>query len=67
MVTGIYSLLTHPQPFWGTAHAVIFGWLGSGEEKLAPVDYEVARAACTVVLMVLFSTRAVKTYGGLKH
>jgi hypothetical protein len=67
LVTGIYSLLTHSQPFWGIAHAAISGWLGSGEEKLAPVDYEVARAACAVVLMALFSTRAVKTYGGLKH
>ena len=67
MVTGIYSLLTHAQPFWGTAHAAIFGWLSSGDEKLAPVDYEVARAACTVVLMVLFSTRAVSNYGGMKH
>jgi hypothetical protein len=67
LVTGIYSLLTHTQPFWETAHAAIFGWLGSGDEKLAPVDDEVARAACTVVLMVLFSTRAVSNYSGMKH
>ena len=67
LVTGIYSLLTHTQPFWGTAHAAIFGWLSSSDEKLAPIDYEVARAACTVVLMALFSARAVKKYGGMKH
>ena len=67
LVTGIYSLLTHAQPFWGTAHAAIFGWLGSGGEELAPVDYETARAACTVVLMALFSARAVGNYGGLKR
>jgi len=66
-VTAIYSLLTHTQPFWGTAHAAIFGWLGSGDEKLAPVDREIARAACTVVLIILFSARAVKKYGGMKH
>lgn len=67
LVTAIYSILTHAQPFWGTAHATIFGWLGPGEEKLAPVDQEVARAACTVVLMALFSARAVGNYGGLKR
>ena len=67
LVTGIYSLLTHAQPFWGTAHAAIFGWLSSGGEELAPVDYETARAACTVVLMVIFSARAVNNYGGRKH
>jgi len=67
LVTGIYSLLTHAQPFWGTAHAAIFGWLSSGDEKLAPVDYETARAACTVVLMALFSARAVNNYGGMKR
>jgi len=67
LVTGLYSLLTHAQPFWGTAHAAIFGWLSSGDEKLAPVDYETARAACTVVLMALFSARAVRNYGGMKH
>jgi len=67
LVTGIYSLLTHSQPFWETAHGTVFGWLGSSDEKLAPVDYEIARAACTVLLMALFSARAVKTYGGVKH
>lgn len=67
LVTGIYSLLTHSQPFWETAHAAIFGWLGSGDEKLTPVDEETARAACTVILMALFSARAVSNYGGMKH
>ncbi|KAF9654073.1 hypothetical protein BDM02DRAFT_3107315 [Thelephora ganbajun] len=67
LVTGVYSLLTHAQPFWESAHATVFGWLSPGDEKLAPVDHETARAACTVVLMVLFSARAVKTYGGMKH
>ena len=67
MVTGVYSLLTHSQPFWGTAHAAVFGWLGSGGGELAPVDHEIARAACTVVLMTLFSARAVNNYGGMKH
>ena len=67
LVTGIYSLLTHSQPFWETAHAAIFGWLGPGDEKLAPVDYETARAACTVILMALFSARAINNYGGMKH
>ncbi|KAF9793037.1 hypothetical protein BJ322DRAFT_1032670 [Thelephora terrestris] len=67
LVTGIYSLLTHSQPFWETAHAAVFGWLGPSDEKLAPVDYETARAACTVVLMALFSARAISNYGGMKR
>lgn len=67
LVTGIYSLLTHSQPFWGTAHAAIFGWLGPVGEEPAPLDSETARAVCTVVLMALFSARAVKNFGVMKH
>jgi len=67
LVTGIYSLLTHSQPFWGTAHAAIFGWLGPVGEEPAPLDSETARAVCTVVLMALFSARSVKNFGVMKH
>jgi hypothetical protein len=67
LVTGLYALLTHAQPFWAEAHVSILGWIGSASsENLPPVDHETARAACAAVLMVLFSTRAVKNFGGLQ-
>jgi hypothetical protein len=67
LVTGFYALLTHAQPFWADAHASVLGWVGSADAKdIQPVDYETARAACAVLLMVLFSTRAMKNFGGLQ-
>jgi len=67
LITGLYALLTHAQPFWANAHASILGWIGSTSGKeMEPVDYETARAACAVVLMVLFSTRAINNFGGLQ-
>jgi hypothetical protein len=68
LITGIYALLTHAQPFWADAH----GWLisqipGGSATELKPatveaVDAEVARAACTVLLCVFFSSRALYNY-----
>ena len=66
LITGLYALLTHAQPFWADAHAVAFGWLGSSAKStdgLAPLDPEMARAVCTLVLAGLFTTRAVKNFG----
>ncbi|KAH9918404.1 uncharacterized protein BXZ73DRAFT_52981 [Epithele typhae] len=68
VITGIYSFLTHAQPFWADAHAVSMGWLGSSaaegsSEKIAAVDPETARAVCAVILAGLFTTRVVKTFG----
>ena len=64
LITGLYSFLTHSQPFWADAHHVAFGWLGTtGAEKIPAVDPETARAVCTLVLAGLFTTRAVKNFG----
>jgi hypothetical protein len=80
LITGLYSLLTHSQPFWATTHAVIAGALGAAPPHadpkdpagpaqspgVAPLDMETARAACAVVLMVMFASRATKNFGGAK-
>ncbi|PCH38396.1 hypothetical protein WOLCODRAFT_136246 [Wolfiporia cocos MD-104 SS10] len=64
LITGLYALLTHAQPFWADAHAVVSGWLGAaGSEKVQPVDPEYARALCAAVLAVMFTTRTIKTFG----
>ncbi|KAI1783406.1 hypothetical protein LXA43DRAFT_903592 [Ganoderma leucocontextum] len=64
LITGLFSFLTHAQPFWADAHHVATGWLGStGAEKVAAVDPETARAVCTLVLAGLFTTRALKNFG----
>ena len=65
LVTAIYALLTHAQPFWADAHGLITALLGgkTGEGAVvAPVDNEVARAVCTMILMSLFTTRTVKNF-----
>lgn len=78
LITALYALLTHAQPFWADAHAVLLGWLGTavasgtslnGEDgvygvKPAPVDAETARALCAAVLAALFSVRTMKKFGG---
>ncbi|CCM05776.1 uncharacterized protein FIBRA_08009 [Fibroporia radiculosa] len=64
LVTGLYALLTHAQPFWAEAHAATLGWWGSAtDEKVEAVDPEYARALCAVVLATMFVTRTVKTFG----
>lgn len=69
LITGLFALLTHAQPFWADTHTVLSGWLGyasaPGMEKVAAVDPETARAVCAVVLATLFSTRAVRNFGGV--
>lgn len=64
LITGLYALLTHAQPFWADMHALAFGFLGAEPgQKVESVDPETARAMCLVVLMGLFMSRAVRTYG----
>ncbi|PFH53589.1 hypothetical protein AMATHDRAFT_73399 [Amanita thiersii Skay4041] len=64
VVTGLYALLTHAQPFWAELHDVIYQILGmGGSGKITPVDSEVARASCAVLLATLFTGRAVVKFG----
>lgn len=72
-MTGVYALLTHAQPFWVDVHKVLVGgnvFVGKGEKGLVgqvdldPVAPETARAFCALVLAVLFSSRAVRSFGG---
>lgn len=71
LITAVFATLTHAQPFWGSLHAVLFGWLGAASSdaegfiKVAPVDAEYARAFCAVILAGFFSVRTVKNFGGL--
>ncbi|KAH9890569.1 hypothetical protein C8Q73DRAFT_704812 [Cubamyces lactineus] len=64
LITGLYALLTHAQPFWADAHTVALGWLGAAgvDGKVAALDPESARAVCALVLAGLFTTRAVKNF-----
>ena len=72
-ITGLYAMLTHAQPFWESAHAAVFGWLGAlgsgagaGEAEVktvAAVDPEIARALCAAILAGLFATRTVRNFG----
>ncbi|KAG2040224.1 hypothetical protein BDR03DRAFT_915831 [Suillus americanus] len=61
LITGLYALLTHAQPFWAEFHGVISTAFGGG--KVDPMDPESARALCALILAVLFSTRAAKNFG----
>ncbi|KAH8102951.1 hypothetical protein BXZ70DRAFT_985961 [Cristinia sonorae] len=67
LITGLYALLTHAQPFWADAHTVVAGWLGTASasdvEKVAPLDPETARAVCAVILASMFTTRVLKNFG----
>ena len=69
LVTGLYALLTHAQPFWADLHVLIIefigGYLDERQSKLTAeaVDPEVARVICTLVLIGLFATRTVKNFG----
>jgi len=64
LVTGLYALLTHAQPFWADVHSAAVRAVGvSTAEKVAPVDPEVARALCAALLAGMFVTRTWKTYG----
>lgn len=64
LITGLYALLTHAQPFWADLHAVVVGLIGGGGEtelkSVEAVDASVARTVCAVILATLFATRTVK-------
>lgn len=63
LITGLYALLTHAQPFWAEFHNVISTALGGAGGKVGPMDPESARALCALILAVLFSTRTAKNFG----
>ncbi|KAJ4475747.1 hypothetical protein J3R30DRAFT_590185 [Lentinula aciculospora] len=64
LVTGIYALLTHAQPFWADSHGLLTELLGLGVQgkPVEPVDPETARAFCALLLACLFSGRTVKNF-----
>ncbi|KAK7038085.1 hypothetical protein R3P38DRAFT_2696570 [Favolaschia claudopus] len=66
LVTGIYALLTHAQPFWADLHTVLSGMLGGQVATKSGVvealDPHTARAVCVVILTSLFVTRTVKNF-----
>jgi len=65
VVTGLYALLTHAQPFWVDFHNTLYGLLGvtiDGKQPL-PVDPEMARATCAVLLALLFTGRTARKFG----
>ncbi|KAJ6531286.1 hypothetical protein B0H19DRAFT_1191073 [Mycena capillaripes] len=67
LVTGIYALLTHAQPFWADLHTVLSGMLGAGAINtktgvVEALDPHTARAVCVVILTTLFVGRTVKNF-----
>lgn len=63
LVTGLYALLTHAQPFWADTHGLLAGLLGASYQPVKPLDPELARAVCVLILSTLFVGRTVKTFG----
>ena len=64
LITCLYALLTCGQPCWVPAHRAVMRWLGQAfEEKPKGVDELTAQAICALVLIALFSWRALVTYG----
>jgi hypothetical protein len=63
LVTGLYALLTHSQPFWADTHDLVAGLLGASHQPVKPLDPELARAVCVLILSSLFVGRTVKTFG----
>jgi hypothetical protein len=64
LITCLYALLTCGQPCWVPAHRAVMRWLGRVfEEKPKGVDELTAQAICALVLIALFSWRALATHG----
>ncbi|KAI0059130.1 hypothetical protein BV25DRAFT_1829461 [Artomyces pyxidatus] len=75
LVTALYATLTHAMPFFASLHVLFFDFFfslglgnlsfsdGSDTGVVAPLDADSARAACAVVLSLLFSMRAYRTFG----
>jgi len=64
LITGLYALLTHSQPFWESAHGFLSELLGGGMQgkQVDPIDPETARAVCALLLAAVFSGRTVKNF-----
>jgi len=65
-VTGLYAFLTHAQPFWADLHTALIELLGgaaSAKGGSQPLDPDVARAVCALLLSGLFFGRTVKNFG----
>ncbi|EKM56038.1 uncharacterized protein PHACADRAFT_257064 [Phanerochaete carnosa HHB-10118-sp] len=68
IITALYATLTHAQPYWTGLHYSALGWIGGasvGEDgvgSVEPVDPEIARAVCAVILAGLFSVRTYKIF-----
>ncbi|KAG5634534.1 hypothetical protein H0H81_001633 [Sphagnurus paluster] len=65
VITGLYALLTHAQPFWADMHSLLVVLMGgaSSAKAVQPVDPETARAVCALLLAGLFTGRTVKNFG----
>ncbi|KAJ3570121.1 hypothetical protein NP233_g4612 [Leucocoprinus birnbaumii] len=63
-ITGLYAFMTHAQPFWADLHALLVQMLGGAAagKAVEPVDPEVARAICAMILSGLFTTRTVVNF-----
>ncbi|RXW23443.1 hypothetical protein EST38_g2424 [Candolleomyces aberdarensis] len=72
-VTAIYALLTHAQPFWAELHTIIYESLSGpqaqaqGKPAVEPLDPELARAICAVLLSGLFLGKTAKNFGLLPN
>jgi len=72
LITGLYATLTHAQPYWAGLHYAALGWIGAasvdenGVGSVDPVDPEIARAACAVIIAGLFSVRTYKMFAGVQ-
>ncbi|KAF5373084.1 hypothetical protein D9758_001498 [Tetrapyrgos nigripes] len=64
LITGLYALLTHAQPFWADMHTVLSEMMGGGAQgkPVEALDPETARALCAVILAGMFATRTVKNF-----
>ncbi|KIK54530.1 hypothetical protein GYMLUDRAFT_48655 [Collybiopsis luxurians FD-317 M1] len=64
LITGLYALLTHAQPFWAESHTLLTVLMGAGSQgkSVEPVDPATARALCAVLLACLFTGRTVKNF-----
>lgn len=80
IMSALFATLTHSQSVWRDAHVQATSYMNYGalignittSEKpagggptTAPFDEESARAICAIILMGLFSGRAVRNFGGL--
>lgn len=63
-MTSLYAFLTHAQPFWADLHTLIVELLGGATagKAIEPVDPEVARVICAMILSGLFSSRTVVNF-----